>query len=118
MHGARRDFRIRRIGMVFQDFELVEMIRRCSTTSCSPTGSADHRGSVEAIRERAIELAGGVGLGDKIHRLSSNCRTAKSNESPCAGCSTAKPVVLLADEPTGNFDPECPARARHPARRG
>lgn len=102
--GARRDFRIGRIGMVFQEFELVEYLSVLDNILLPYRISGSLRLG-EAIRERAIELAGRVGLGDKIHRLSIQLSHGEKQRVAVCRALIAKPVVLLADEPTGNLDP-------------
>jgi len=102
--GARRDFRIRRIGMVFQEFELLEYLTVLDNILLPYriNGSLNLDG---AVRERAAELAGQVGLGDKTHRLSTRLSHGEKQRVAVCRALIAEPVLLLADEPTGNLDP-------------
>jgi ABC-type lipoprotein export system ATPase subunit len=102
--GARRDFRIRRIGMVFQEFELLEYLTVLDNILLPYriNGSLELDGEV---RDRAREIAAEVGLGDKIHRLSTQLSHGEKQRVAVCRALVAEPVLLLADEPTGNLDP-------------
>jgi ABC-type lipoprotein export system ATPase subunit len=102
--GARRDFRIRRIGMVFQEFELLEYL----TVLDNVLLPYRINGSLEltdAVRGRARDLAARVGLGDKTDRLSTRLSHGEKQRVAVCRALVAEPVLLLADEPTGNLDP-------------
>ena len=102
--GARRDFRIRRIGMVFQEFELLEYL----TVLDNILLPYRINGSLTidtTVRTRAVNLAKQVGLGDKTNRLSTQLSHGEKQRVAVCRALVAEPVLLLADEPTGNLDP-------------
>ena len=102
---ARREFRIRTIGMIFQEFELLDHLSVLDNillpyriTPCLSYNSS--------IRERGALLAKEVGLEDKLKR---NVRQLSQGERQrVAICRSLlpEPSLLLCDEPTGNLDPE------------
>ena len=100
----RRNFRISNIGLVFQEFELLEYLSVLDNIvlpyRINPTLSL-----TSAVRERAEHLADQVGIADKLcrypHRLSQGER---QRVAVCRAVLT-EPSLVLADEPTGNLDP-------------
>jgi len=102
--GARRDFRIRRIGMVFQEFELLEYL----TVLDNILLPYRINGSLQlnrSVRERAATIAEQVGISDKLGRLSTRLSHGEKQRVAVCRALIAEPVLLLADEPTGNLDP-------------
>jgi putative ABC transport system ATP-binding protein len=102
--GARRDFRIRRIGMVFQEFELLEYLTVLDNILLPYRISASLTLDRE-VRDRAASIAEKVGIADKLNRLSTKLSHGEKQRVAVCRALIAEPVLLLADEPTGNLDP-------------
>jgi putative ABC transport system ATP-binding protein len=102
--AARRAFRIRRIGLVFQEFELLEYLNVLDNIllpyRIHPALRLD-----PAVRERARALAGSVGIGDKLGRFADRLSQGERQRVAVCRALLAEPPLLLADEPTGNLDP-------------
>ena len=102
--AGRRGFRIRNIGMVFQEFELLEYLSVLDNILL-PYRITESLRLTNQVRKRAEELGRRVGLGDKLGR---NVRRLSQGERQRVGVCRAlltNPPLLLADEPTGNLDP-------------
>ncbi len=102
--GARRDFRIRRIGMVFQEFELLEYLTVLDNILL-PYRINGSLNLNREVRQRAASIAEKVGIADKLNRLSTRLSHGEKQRVAVCRALIAEPVLLLADEPTGNLDP-------------
>ena len=102
--GARRDFRIRRIGMVFQEFELLDYLSVLDNILL-PYRISSSLTLDREVRDRAASIAEHVGIADKLYRLSTRLSHGEKQRVAVCRALIAEPVLLLADEPTGNLDP-------------
>jgi ABC-type lipoprotein export system ATPase subunit len=101
---ARRAFRICNIGMIFQEFEMLEHLNVLDNILL-PYRITPHLSYGGSVRERAAFLAKEVGLEGKLKR---NVRQLSQGERQrVAVCRSLlpEPSLLLCDEPTGNLDP-------------
>jgi putative ABC transport system ATP-binding protein len=102
--ARRRDFRIANVGFVFQDFELLDYLSVLDNIlhPYRITGALRLTGEV---RSRAIALAEGLGLGDKLNRNITQLSQGEKQRAAICRALLASPKVILADEATGNLDP-------------
>jgi cell division transport system ATP-binding protein len=92
----------RRIGLVFQDFRLLDHL----TTYENVALPLRVLGKEEAeYRSEVVELLHWVGLGDRIGALPPILSGGEKQRAAIARAVIARPQLLLADEPTGNVDP-------------
>jgi cell division transport system ATP-binding protein len=91
----------RRIGMVFQDFRLLDHLTALENVAL-PLRIAGHD-SAEAERHVA-ELLAWVGLADQLHAYPPTLSGGQQQRVAIARAVIARPSLLLADEPTGNLD--------------
>ena len=99
----RQDFRALRMGLVFQEFELLEYLDVLDNVllpwRVSPALHFDGE-----LMERAAELLQTVGLGDKLHRYPGSLSQGERQRVAVCRALVTEPAVLFGDEPTGNLD--------------
>ena len=92
----------RRIGIVFQDFRLLDHL----TTWENVALPLRVMGKQETdYREDVTDLLRWVGLGDRINAYPEVLSGGEKQRAAIARAVIARPELLLADEPTGNVDP-------------
>ncbi len=97
----------RRVGVVFQEFRLLEHLSAFDNTAL-PLRIAGRR--PDEYRGDVAELLRWVGLGRRMHALPSTLSGGEKQRLAIARAVVGKPDLLLADEPTGNVDPELSVR--------
>ncbi len=97
----------RRIGVVFQDFRLIPHLTAYDNVALPlrVQGARD-----DAYRQDVEELLAWVGLGDKMGAAPPTLSGGEQQRIAIARAVVAKPALIVADEPTGNVDPEMGAR--------
>jgi ABC-type lipoprotein export system ATPase subunit len=100
----RREFRVRRVGLVFQEFELLEHLSVLDNLLLPYRISGALRLD-DAVRDRARALAERVGIGDKLRRRPGRLSQGERQRAAVCRAVLPGPPLLLADEPTGNLDP-------------
>ena len=101
---ARRAFRIRQVGLVFQAFELLDYLNVLDNVLL-PYRVDRGLKIAGPIRERARQLICAVGLDDKLGQPTSELSQGERQRVAVARALVTRPPLVLADEPTGNLDP-------------
>jgi cell division transport system ATP-binding protein len=104
---ARRAQLRRRIGIVFQDFRLLDHLSTWENVAL-PLRVTGKR--VTDYKEDVTDLLQWVGLGDRMHSFPSVLSGGEKQRAAIARAVINKPELLLADEPTGNVDPQMARR--------
>ena len=103
--AERRRFRASQIGFVFQDFALLDYLSARQNIYYPFRISPALKLDAEA-REMAQDLADACGIGDKLDRHPNALSQGEQQRVALARALANDPEILLADEPTGNLDPE------------
>lgn len=98
---ALADFRNRHIGFVFQDHHLLPQLSVLENVLVPTLVAHDDRRAIEAW---ARELLQRVGLGERLDHRPAELSGGERQRVAVARALIHKPVLLLADEPTGNLD--------------
>jgi putative ABC transport system ATP-binding protein len=103
--GERRDFRISNIGFVFQDFELLDYLNVLDNI-LHPYRITDALSLSSEVRDRAVSLAQDMGIGKMLKRHPNDLSQGEKQRAAICRALLPRPRVILADEATGNLDPE------------
>lgn len=94
-------FRRRRVGILFQAFHLVPTMTAVENVALP----LELAGRPRAL-DRAAELLAEVGLGERLQHYPAQLSGGEQQRVALARAIANEPALLLADEPTGNLDPE------------
>ncbi len=97
----------RRIGVVFQDFRLLDHLTTFENVALPFRVLGREEPS---YRSDVIDLLRWVGLGDRMHAFPPILSGGEKQRAAIARALIVRPELLLADEPTGNVDPNLARR--------
>ena len=97
----------RRMGVVFQDFRLLDHLTTYENVAL-PLRVQER--AEASYRAEVVELLRWVGLGERMHVLPPLLSGGEKQRAAIARALIARPELLLADEPTGNVDPSLARR--------
>ena len=99
--GQRAGLR-RRIGIVFQDFRLLEHLTTWENVALHLRVMGKRESD---YRDDVTDLLHWVGLGERMNAYPEILSGGEKQRAAIARAVIARPEMLLADEPTGNVDP-------------
>ncbi len=97
----------RRVGVVFQEFRLLDHLDVFSNAAL-PLRLAG--GRLRDYRDDVAELLTWVGLGGRMEAMPATLSGGEKQRLAIARAVVGRPELILADEPTGNVDPDMGAR--------
>ena len=101
--NQRAELRRRKVGFVFQTFNLVPYLTALENVQVPLyLAGRDETGQ----KQRATTLLARVGLGDRLDHKPSELSIGQQQRVALARVMANDPEIILADEPTGNLDPE------------
>lgn len=103
LKGDRLSFLRRRIGIVFQDYKLIAQRTVAENITFVLQAQGYTRKEIQRRLEPTLKL---VGLSSKADRFPDQLSGGEQQRVSIARAIIATPPLLLADEPTGNLDPD------------
>lgn len=98
---ALSEIRGQRLGFIFQSYNLIQQLTVLENIEVP----LYYQGfPSEWSRQRATELANRVGLGNRLHHKPFELSGGQQQRVGIARALVNDPLILLADEPTGNLD--------------
>jgi putative ABC transport system ATP-binding protein len=95
------EIRSRYLGFIFQSYNLIQQLTLVENIEVP----LYYQGNITGIgRQRCVELAELVGLGDRLHHRPTQLSGGQQQRVAIARALVNDPHIILADEPTGNLD--------------
>jgi putative ABC transport system ATP-binding protein len=108
--AARQRFRLAHIGLVFQEFELLDYLN-ARQNILLPFRISDAMARDETADSRATELMEETGIAALADRLPGELSQGERQRVALCRALVTRPALILADEPTGSLDPDNQARS-------
>ena len=104
---AQSAFRRRQLGFVFQAFHVLPYLTVAQNVAIPLQLNNATQAEIET---RVAEMLDAVGLSDKHHASPTTLSGGQMQRVAIARALVHKPALVLADEPTGNLDPDTAAQ--------
>ncbi len=101
----RRNYRVNKIGFVFQDFKLLDYLNVYDNILLPFRINTSLQVNNE-IKNSVVDIANSMNIGNKLYKHPSKLSHGERQRVAICRALLNQPQVILADEPTGNLDPE------------
>lgn len=101
----RRQRRALEVGLVFQEFELLDYLSGLDNVLLPHRLAGAGRERMAAARARAEHLAGTLGIEEVLGRVPRRMSQGQRQRVAIGRALVTEPSLVLCDEPTGNLDP-------------
>ena len=102
INAKRLPYLRRNIGVIFQDYKLLPNRTVYANVAYALEVIGESR---DSIRRKVPDILRLVGLSTKLHNYPDELSGGEQQRVSIARACVNRPLVLLADEPTGNLDP-------------
>jgi putative ABC transport system ATP-binding protein len=102
---ARRNFRISRLGFVFQDLQLLDYLNMADNILHPYRINPSLRLTAQ-VRQRLERLADDLGIREKLTKPVTSLSQGERQRAAICRAVLPGPALILADEPTASLDPE------------
>ncbi len=102
-YADRQDFRLLKMGLVFQEFELLEYLDLIDNILL-PYHMSPLLEMTSEVKEHGMELLDLVGLKSKHKRKPASLSQGERQRVAVCRALVTRPPLVLSDEPTGNLD--------------
>lgn len=99
-------FRATKLGFVFQQYHLIPYLSILDNILAASIALPDRAARAAELQKRAMTLIERFTLTDRIHHLPAELSAGQRQRVALARALLNQPSILLADEPTGNLDPD------------
>ncbi|MEM9382195.1 MAG: ATP-binding cassette domain-containing protein [Planctomycetota bacterium] len=104
--AERRARRAADVGLVFQEFELLDYLDALDNVLVPLRVRGAGHAELRSARARAVEIAETVGIVDLLRRVPGRLSQGERQRVAITRALVTEPALVLCDEPTGNLDPD------------
>jgi len=104
--SARAQLRLSKIGLIFQDFALIEHLTVQQNILLPLSLRKLSSKKIKMVTEQAQQLAEETGISQHWNRFPKKLSQGECQRVALCRALSIEPQLLIADEPTGNLDPQ------------